>query len=359
MATTWTTPAPSAFWRMIQALRGTNSTFLTNNDVPETDLQGKWILITGANNGIGLEAANTFSKWGANLILGCRDAPAWETHPSIAVAECLELAKSAGHTSTIEWWEVDFSDLDSVSKFAQRWIDSERPLDILCNNAGVSPTPCTDTIYTKDGFEFLHQINLLSHIYLTFSLLPSLAKAPEPRIVCTTSCFHFFGHFELDHFNGEEGMQGDPYGNNKLYLQVFVAELQKRLLESEKLKHITVNGINPGYVNTGIWNNPRPDLGPSRKKDVMKRLAGTLAITSQQGSIAIVNAATSPEFGPDPNVQGVGAPGGKGGGHYINRIWLAKPMPYCADEAARLALWTKVVEVLRLKEKGLYDVFSS
>ncbi|KAL6406705.1 alcohol dehydrogenase pan2 [Ilyonectria robusta] len=291
---TVSTPPPSVLWRIQQALKGTNATLLKNSKVPEKDLTGKWIIITGANNGIGFEAAKTFAKWGANLIMACREPPEWETHPSAAEKECKTLAESAGHASVIEWWELDLTDLGSIDRFATKWVDANRPLHILCNNAGVTATPGAQTIYTKDGFEYTHQ---------------------------------------------------------------------KRLLRSEKLKHITVNGINPGYVNSGIWNNPRPDIRQSfleaRRMKLFQFLARKLAITPEQGSIAIVNAATSPTLGPDPEIQGVGAPGGKGGGHYINRIWLAEPMPYCADENARREVWERVGEELRLAGRGQYDVFDN
>ncbi|KAF7542392.1 hypothetical protein G7Z17_g11616 [Cylindrodendrum hubeiense] len=265
MSTTPSTRSPAFFWRLTNALKGTNNTLLTSKEVPDADLTGKWILITGGNNGIGFEAAKTFAKWGANIVLACREPPESETHPSTAEEECRSIAKSAGHSSTIEWWKVDLTDLRSIADISQRWLDTQRPLDILCNNAGVSATPPSGkTIYTKDGFEFSHQM--------------------------------------------------------------WVKEMHHRLLRNEKLKHITIN-------------------------------ASKLAITPQQGSLAIVNAVTSPALGPDPKIQGVGSPDGKGGGHYINRIWVAEAMPYCDDENARQEVWEKIDEELSLEEKGLYSVF--
>jgi NAD(P)-dependent dehydrogenase (short-subunit alcohol dehydrogenase family) len=101
------------------------------------DLTGKWIVISGSNNGIGREAALQFAAWGGNLILACRDPPPRETHPTKVVEECKEKAKEAGHTdTTIEWWELDCAKLGSVEAFAKRWLDTGRALDILCNNAG-------------------------------------------------------------------------------------------------------------------------------------------------------------------------------------------------------------------------------
>jgi NAD(P)-dependent dehydrogenase (short-subunit alcohol dehydrogenase family) len=143
------TSSPALWWRAWNALRGTNPTTLTEKDVPVPDLSGKWIIITGSNNGVGFEAAKKFAKAGANLILACRDPPPTEQHPTAAVAECQRLATSSGHDSTIAWWEINMADLASVDTFAQRWLDTKRPLDILCNNAGMQP-PAAD-VRTKDG----------------------------------------------------------------------------------------------------------------------------------------------------------------------------------------------------------------
>jgi NAD(P)-dependent dehydrogenase (short-subunit alcohol dehydrogenase family) len=199
-------------------------------------------------------------------------------------------------------------------------------------------------------------VNFLSHVLLTYHLLPSLAQAAEPRIICTTSCHHFLGFYDIAHFNSEEGMAGEPYGNNKLYYQMWVVEMSRRLLTHPSYKHITINGIHPGYVYMGIWNNPRPDAGNSIRFPFFRWLASWLAISPEQGSLAIVYAATSEEFRANRETQGVGVLGGKGGGHYINRIWEAEPMPYCRDEAGRLEVWGKVSDELKLEDRGLADI---
>ncbi|KAJ5103931.1 hypothetical protein N7532_004460 [Penicillium argentinense] len=336
-----------------QSLRGVNSTILTEKDVPGTDLRGKWIIITGSNNGIGLEAAKSFAGWGANLIMGCRDPPGWELHPTAAVKECRDIATAHGHSSTIEWWDVDLTSLESVDAFAERWLATKRPLDILCNNAAISIAPLTAR--TGDGFQPVHQINYLAHVLITLRLLPSLARSDEPRIVCTTSCYHHLGFFDL---TGQDygaadgtGWMGNPYQNNKLFFQMFVAELQTRLLKHPEYKHITINGVHPGFVASGIWK-PLEATG-GKLLDLFLR---HIAITPQQGSLAITNAATSPELGPDPQTQGVGQPGGRGGGHYLNRIWVAPSKRHCNEPELRAELWVHTAKELQLQEKGLLDV---
>jgi NAD(P)-dependent dehydrogenase (short-subunit alcohol dehydrogenase family) len=148
----------SGLYNFFQATRGTNSTFLTDQHVPGADLRRKWIVISGSNNGVGFEAAKSFAAWGANLILACREPPAWELHPTAAVKECKDLAEAQGHSSIIEWWEVDMADLSSVEAFCRRWLESDRALDILCNNAGVAST--AKSRMTRDGFQLVHQVRL-------------------------------------------------------------------------------------------------------------------------------------------------------------------------------------------------------
>jgi NAD(P)-dependent dehydrogenase (short-subunit alcohol dehydrogenase family) len=121
----------------------------------------KWIIISGSNNGVGYEAAKSFAAWGANLILACREPPAWERHPLVAVKECKDLAESQGHSSTIEWWKLDMADLNSVGIFCRRWLETNRALDILCNNAGLAASASNRLTTTKDGFQLVHQVRLV------------------------------------------------------------------------------------------------------------------------------------------------------------------------------------------------------
>ena len=214
---------------------------------------------------------------------------------------------------------------------------------------------------TKDGFEIIHQVNFLSHVLLTLRLLPSLAKAPAPRIICTTSCFHYLGRFDLRNCNGELGGSGQEgvqyYQNNKLWFQVWLTELQRRLLQHEEYRHITVQGVHPGYVNSGIWNvNNKSGWFSGIIEWILKLAAWFMGINMQQGSLAIINAATQHNAGPDPETQGIGEGGGRGGGRYFNRIWEEKPMPHTKDPDCRQRVWRKVNEELKLEEKGLLNV---
>jgi nucleoside-diphosphate-sugar epimerase len=216
---------PDPKWCSKKSFEGTWWSTLTIKDVPHKDLTGQWVLVSGGNNGIGREAALNFADMGANVLLACRQPPPHEIHPEAVVAECKSRARAAGHEkSQFEWFEVNYADIASVEAFAQRWLDTGRPLSILCNNAGMGSAPAPLPFKTKDGFEIIHQVNFLAHVLLTLRLLPSLAKAEAPRIVCTTSCYHYEGKFDLDGWNGRPTDPSNAalryYQNNKLNFQV-------------------------------------------------------------------------------------------------------------------------------------------
>jgi len=149
-------------------------------------------------------------------------------------------------------------------------------------------------------------------------------------------------------------MKGSDYQNCKLYFQMWITELQSRFLKHPEYLHITINGVHPGFVASGIWDILKNDNGIAER--ILNFLLRFVAITSQQGSFAITNAATNPVFGPDPKTQGVGQAVGRGGGKYINRIWEAVPKAHCDDPEARSKVWRKLDEELHLEEKGLLTV---
>ena len=163
----------------------------------------------------------------------------------------------------------------------------------------------------------------------------------------------FFGTFDFSNANST----ADPrsYSHNKLYFQTFLTELQSRLSGTTTLSHVAVQGIHPGYVNTGIWTplqaaqDAEPMPFADRLANMLVRLFG---VDPQQGSLAIVRAATAKECA-------VAQRGGEGGGRYFNRIWAAEPMPYTTNPKCRQELWDFVEGELQLKGKGLLDVLKT
>jgi NAD(P)-dependent dehydrogenase (short-subunit alcohol dehydrogenase family) len=188
------------------------------------------------------------------------------------------------------------------------------------------------------------QVNFLSHVYLTMSLLPSLKRARRPRIICTTSCMQYLGNFDLTNTTSAK----KAYSNNKLYFQTWLTELQHRMSKTSSYRHVTVQGVHPGFVKTNIFaqtqgNDPVPRVGR-----VVGAVLDWYAIDAQQGSLGITHAATAPESGTE-----LDEPRADGGGKYFNRIWEAEPMPQTRHPECRRQIWEYVNRELRLDKKGL------
>ncbi|KAH6856162.1 WW domain-containing oxidoreductase [Chaetomium sp. MPI-CAGE-AT-0009] len=344
MASTVPRPQVCIVWSVMKALKGMYGADVT---VPAADLRDKWVLITGSNNGIGREAAIELARSGASLVLACRrQPPPYETPPEVVVEECRAAAEERGEHPVVEWWECDMADMSSVEAFAERWNKTGRPLDILMNNAGIVPAN-GPAVLTKDGFEICHQVNFLSHTLLTLSLLPSISKASRPRIIFSTSCMHYLGRYDLSNANSGR----DAYANNKLYLQIWLTELQLRLLRHPDYSHIVVHGVHPGYVKSGIWKPLRDSVGirsPDPLAWLLMTLLAWVGIDSRQGSLAIVNAAINSELG----LKADGADEFRGGAKYLNRIWVEEGSPYTRDSSSRKEVWDFIVGELDMEKRS-------
>jgi NAD(P)-dependent dehydrogenase (short-subunit alcohol dehydrogenase family) len=91
-------------------------------------LDGKVVIITGANTGIGYETALDFAYRGAHLILACRDSKKAEK----SAKEIIKLTNN----KNVDVEFLDLSDLDTVRSFAAKMNKNLSRLDILVNNAG-------------------------------------------------------------------------------------------------------------------------------------------------------------------------------------------------------------------------------
>ena len=141
---------------------------------------GKTALITGANSGIGYQAALELARHGAHVLLGCRN----EAKGRAALERLLREAPGA----SAEVVQLDMASLASIRAFAAAFIGRGVALDLLINNAGVMALPKREL--TADGFERQLGTNHLGHFALTGLLLPALLAAPAPRVVTVASLAH-------------------------------------------------------------------------------------------------------------------------------------------------------------------------
>jgi NAD(P)-dependent dehydrogenase (short-subunit alcohol dehydrogenase family) len=203
--------------------------------------QGRTVVITGANAGIGLEAAKALAARGATVALACRNP----TKAQEAVARITDAAPGADVGAVT----LDLTSLTSVRRAADEILSRYPRLDLLINNAGVMMTPLGRT---EDGFELQIGTNHLGHFALTGLLLERLLAVPNSRIVTVSSFAHRQGRIDLDdlHFQQRRYRPTTAYGQSKLANLLFTYELQRRLAATNA-STIAI-AVEPGVVPTDL-----------------------------------------------------------------------------------------------------------
>lgn len=203
------------------------------------DQNGKTFFVTGANTGIGYEAARVLAARGARVLLGCRSQERAE--------KALERIRRRVEDAEVEWIPIDLASLASVQQAAEQ-VAREPRLDGLINNAGVMVPPKT---LTEDGFELQFGVNHLAHFALTGLLLDTLAATPDSRIVTVSSLAHRSGFIDFDDPHAERGYRAiTRYQMSKAANLYFTFELARRL-ERAGLE-VTAVACHPGIADTEL-----------------------------------------------------------------------------------------------------------
>ena len=203
-------------------------------------LDGKTVIITGANTGIGKETAIDLAKRNARVILACRSQEKGKK------AE-VDVRRGSGNNN-VHFRQLDLSSFTSIRKFAKEVLEEESRVDILINNAGVMYCPYSKT---EDGFETQFGVNHLGHFLLTNLLLDKIKQAPEGRIVNLSSRAHTLclSPLNLDTVNSKDNYNSyTAYFKSKLANVLFTKALNKRLEGTS----VTTNAVHPGTVDTEL-----------------------------------------------------------------------------------------------------------
>ncbi|XP_063076372.1 retinol dehydrogenase 12 [Engraulis encrasicolus] len=201
-------------------------------------LEGKTVIITGANTGIGKETAKDLAKRGARIILACRDVEKAET----ALKEIID---ESGNQSIVVR-KLDLSDTKSIKEFADVIKKEESQVNILINNAGVMMCPYSKT---ADGFEMQFGVNHLGHFLLTFLLLDLIKRSAPARIINVSSMAHSWGTIQFEDINSEQHYHSRrAYGQSKLANILSTRSLANRL----KGSGVNVYVVHPGVVRTEL-----------------------------------------------------------------------------------------------------------
>jgi NAD(P)-dependent dehydrogenase (short-subunit alcohol dehydrogenase family) len=288
-------------------------TGFTAADVP--DQSGKCFIVTGANTGIGFEAAKVLAGKGARVLMACRDA-----------AKAEEAIGRIGGGDVVHL-PLDLADLASVRRAAE--VAAQEPrLDALINNAGVMVPPLTRT---AQGFELQFGVNHLGPFALTGLLLPKLAESPGARVVVTASLAHLRGAIRWENLNSERGYdRGACYGQSKLANMLHFAELDRRLRASGS--PVVAMGCHPGVAATELMRH-------SGIFGLFTPLFGLLLNTAEKGAWPALQAACDPAAQPGGYYGPTGIGGAKGPSGPAKRAALAQD----AELARRL--WDQSVEM--------------
>ncbi|XP_037780282.1 retinol dehydrogenase 13-like [Penaeus monodon] len=182
-------------------------------------LDGKTVVITGANTGIGKETARDLAKRGARVVMLCRDLD-----KARSAAE--EINKETG--STVGVYHLDLASLESIRSTAAALRDTEPQIHVLINNAGVMMCPPGRT---NDASQCSSGRNQPLPFLLTLLLLDQMKAAAPSRIVNVSSIAHTRKgrmHWDDLHFTKSYDAK-EAYCQSKLANVLFTQELAHRL----------------------------------------------------------------------------------------------------------------------------------
>ena len=245
-------------------------------------MAGRTVLVTGASDGIGAEAARVLAARGATVHVTGRSAD-----------KLRPVAEAVGTAPLV----ADFSRLDDVRRLASQVAERVGTIDVLLNNAGGTFAPSRKT---HDGHEPNFQVNHLAPFLLTNLLRPQLAAAGGSLVVNTSSIGNLMGRIVLDDLDYEHrrAIEFPAYGTGKLMNIVFTRGISQRWSD-DAIRSVAVH---PGPVGSSFgrdsWVVGLLYRGP------LRRLA---TISVPDGAAPLVALA---ERGPDPAVDG----------HYFSRF---------------------------------------
>jgi NAD(P)-dependent dehydrogenase (short-subunit alcohol dehydrogenase family) len=284
------------------------------------DLRGTVAIVTGGHAGLGLETTRALSNAGATVVIGARD---------------LEKAQTAVETlKNVEVARLDLLSPGSVDRFAAEFLNSNRALDLLINNAGIMATPL---MRDDRGCEMQFATNHLGHFQLTAGLWEALKKSGRARVVALSSFGHSMGEVDLEdpNFNRRPYDKWKAYGQSKSANSLFAVALDKRGQEHG----IRAFAVHPGGILTDLVRHMTEEelnsFGVYRENGVAR--VPERFKTVEQGAATTVWCAASPQL----NGQG---------GVYCEDCDLAPIVPadsklhsgvrpWAVDKTAADALW--------------------
>ncbi|MDG0812800.1 oxidoreductase [Cohnella rhizosphaerae] len=246
-------------------------------------LQGKVAIVTGGYSGIGLETTRVLANAGATVLVPVRSFEKGVT--------ALKDIPSA------ELIPMDLMDPDSIDRFAERFLATDRPLHILINSAGVMATPLRRD---RRGYESQLATNHLGHFQLAARLWPALKRANGARVVSISSRGHRLGGVDFDDPNFERKAydKWKAYAQSKSANILFALEMDKR----GRAHGVRAFSVHPGLIpETNLGRDlTEEERGPKPIKDERGHSVSNeqyaVFKTAEQGAATSVWCAVSPQL---------------------------------------------------------------
>ncbi|KAM0558475.1 hypothetical protein ACHAPJ_004669 [Fusarium lateritium] len=255
---------------------------LTTIPPQEQDCTGKTIVITGANTGIGLEAARHFTRLNAaRVIIGCRSLDKGEQAKK-------DIEETIGRHDVVEVWQLDLASYDSVREFAAQVNKLER-VDALINNASL----LTFKREIIEGHESALTVNVISTALLTLLALPALRRTGTrfnvvSHVVIVSSDAAYEGRLPVRESNkiiedlDAQTLVLERYSETKLLQAMFVERLAEAV-DASGQGHIVINAVHPGFCSTELFRNV-----PFPFSLIFTALVALLSRTPEMGSRALL-----------------------------------------------------------------------
>jgi len=242
-------------------------------------MQGKTVLITGGNAGVGKETAVGLASMGANVVITSRD-------PGKGERAAAEIRERTGKAVTV--LPLDLASFASIRRLAAEVLERHERLDVLINNAGLILGRRRET---REGFEMTFGVNHLGHFLLTSLLEERLISSTPARIINVASEAHrrAVRGLDFDDLQAHRRYNGLlVYDRSKLANIYYTRELARRLEGTG----VTVNAVHPGMVRTEFALE-----GDTLFIGLFYRLFGPFMGTAEKGARTSIWAASTPDLG--------------------------------------------------------------
>lgn len=212
----------------------------------DVDMKNRAIMVTGSNSGIGKVTALEVAKRGATVYMVCRSKERGEA----AQKEIIEQSKN----DRVHLFIVDMAQPRQVYKFAKEFVDSQKPLNILVNNAGCM---INQRELVEGTIEANFATNTLGTHILTKTLLPLIAKSEKPRVFIVSSGGMLVQKLDPHDLNSEKLKKFDGtfvYAQNKRQ-QVIMAEQY-----AKQYPNVYFATMHPGWSDTPAVQTSMPSF---------------------------------------------------------------------------------------------------